>query len=200
MQNIQEIPTFGIGETCGVREYVERAMPELCARLQVSPKRANELLRLALSSVDASIPAIGANLTAGMVESTTQARAFWNEIGDEMVSYESRLHGLENLIEALALMEKGKNILLIQNHRSGADTMVMEVQRGTASLTVGRPIAWEEIQPGVHLDGTEYQTCMVHTMLGLVAALAPDDNEKGCYAAPEMQALIAHLVSDGVYA
>ncbi len=122
-----EIPKFGVGETQGVHEYVERATPALCARLGVPEPQAGELLRLALQSVDAASSLMTQNLTAGMVESIPEARNFWNEIGEVMVSVESQIYGLENLRTAIAEMERGRNVLLIQNHRSGADTMVMEI-------------------------------------------------------------------------
>ena len=155
-----QIPTFGIGETTGVREYVEQATLALCGRLGVSQQQEEEILRLALESIDASISLMVTSLTAGMVEATPQARAFWNAIGEIMVSEDSKLVGLENLVAALEEMKKGKNILVIQNHRSGADTMVMEI-------LVNRALGTDVVTKWAYMSGHAVNLYLIPLMFTL---------------------------------
>ncbi len=98
------------------------------------------------------------------------------------------------------------NVLPVHRGENEYNEIFVHAQRGTASLTIGKPIAWECLQPNddllreaadSHRDGAlrgqpldaVYQAVMVDIMLGMVADLAPDDRERGPYAAEGMRKL-----------
>ncbi len=80
-----------------------------------------------MASAQACIPLMTQdNLEAGMTQAVPAVRDFWNLAGDTLVNQESRVVGMDNMKLALEHMGRGGNVLMVQNHRSGADTMVFE--------------------------------------------------------------------------
>jgi 1-acyl-sn-glycerol-3-phosphate acyltransferase len=125
---MEKAPLFGIGQVTVVREYVQDVFPVLCKRLHIPQSQADTLLQLALETLESASKVMSSSLVSGTVEPTTEARSFWNTMGDLMVSKDSQIFGQENLKAALKYIQQhGKNVLLVQNHRSGADTLVTEI-------------------------------------------------------------------------
>jgi 1-acyl-sn-glycerol-3-phosphate acyltransferase len=121
-----DVPCFEVGQTAGVRDYVVEAMALLCERLNLGNDQSHMLQGLALASLEAAMNVMQTSLNAGLVESHPVARKFWNELGDVLVNDDSAIQGVEHLISAIYTLRQGFNVLLVQNHRSGADILLME--------------------------------------------------------------------------
>lgn len=121
------VPFFGVGQTQGVADYLHEAIPEMGERIGLNGRETDELLRLALDSFDTAAAVMQRSLCQGLVEPTPAARRFWNAVGCHLIGPESALIGSGNLDAALEALAGGNNVLVIQNHRSGADSLVMEM-------------------------------------------------------------------------
>lgn len=117
------VPKFAVGQKVGVRTYVEEALDRLQLRV---PEATDAFRKLVLGSLDACADIMEASLTMGMVEQVQIARELWNMTGDIFVSKDSELVGENNLKQALRFMADGGNVIVVQNHRSGADTVCFE--------------------------------------------------------------------------
>lgn len=116
--------TFGVGVTTGVREYVLAQILGLCQRLCVSdPCSLQQLLEAAL---EANQAVMSCNLTKPLIDPVPESRRLWDFVGLQAVSPESQLIGREHVAHALSFLERGGNVLVVQNHTSGADTLVWD--------------------------------------------------------------------------
>ena len=127
------VPHFGVGQTDGVPEYVEAALTRFFATRgsTIPPEAQAEIREAFMGALAESAATMEANLTAGMTEPIEASRTLQDRLSPHLILPESELTGSDNLQQAFDYMEQGGNVLLIQNHRSGADTLIMEtlVQR-----------------------------------------------------------------------
>jgi 1-acyl-sn-glycerol-3-phosphate acyltransferase len=121
------VPAFGVGQIKEPLAYIAEALPLVGERLGLYGAFREEFVTAGLACAYACIPLLQPDaLHQGQIESIPEARAFWNLVGDHAVSQESSLTGAEHLAEALRLRKEGFNVVVVQNHRSGADMLVME--------------------------------------------------------------------------
>ena len=109
-----------------VEEYVQTALPEFCQRLRLDAATTDSLKSLGLASLRAATAIIETSCNSGEVAPLQEARQFWLKLCEVLVSDDSRLIGEHHLQTAKNHMQEGGNVLLIQNHRSGADTLLLE--------------------------------------------------------------------------
>jgi len=125
MQTMQ-VPQFGVGQIDGVETYVTGAIAEFCIRSGID-SQIGRLTELAVESLRAAAPLMRTSLMAGSVLPVPAVRRFWLAVGDVLVSRESTLEGEEHLRTAMRYLDSGGNVVIIQNHRSGSDNLVMEM-------------------------------------------------------------------------
>lgn len=120
------VPSFGAGEVGSVISYAETALPRLVARLDLGKDDSYRLHYLFIRSMIANAARIERCLNDPFVPALPESREFLDFLGAVIVGEESRLIGAQHLQSALDFMGKGGNVLLVQNHTSGADTIVMD--------------------------------------------------------------------------
>jgi 1-acyl-sn-glycerol-3-phosphate acyltransferase len=121
------VPAFGVGQTSEPLAYLHTNLPPLGMRLGLDGFALGEFVGTGITSAEACIPLMSQDaLLQGVVEAVPEARAFWNLVGAIAVSQDSTVSGIEHFIEAQRLKQEGFNVVLVQNHRSGADTLIME--------------------------------------------------------------------------
>jgi 1-acyl-sn-glycerol-3-phosphate acyltransferase len=118
-------PHFGVGEVDSVERYVKEAIPRFCDRIGLM-NDFKTLMDLCIASCRACAKIMPSVLTNGMVEPIPEARTFWRYVGDLLLDKESEILGAHHLDAAMAHLRNGGNVLMVQNHRSGADTLVWE--------------------------------------------------------------------------
>jgi len=119
-------PNFGIGQTDGVASYCQQVFPRLCENTGISESDRQRLFGTFFKTVMACSSSLGSSLNQPMTQSLPEGRELIQLIAELLVSKESTLSGKEHLDEAFEFMAQGGNVLLVQNHRSGADSLVME--------------------------------------------------------------------------
>lgn len=121
------VPHFGIGESEAPLQYLQTALPSFCRRIGMTESRLEHFVETGFASAKACIPYLSLkSMMKGMLEPIPQARTFWNLVGDTLLDESSTFTGLEHLRTAMTYQKQGWNVVLVQNHRSGADMMVME--------------------------------------------------------------------------
>ena len=120
------VPIFEAGEVASVISYAEGALQRLSQRLSLSPADATTLQHLFMRSMIANAARIEASMNAPYVPALPESRELIDFLGALIVGEESQLIGADNLRRALDFMSSGGNVLLVQNHTSGADTIVMD--------------------------------------------------------------------------
>ncbi|MFA5048174.1 MAG: 1-acyl-sn-glycerol-3-phosphate acyltransferase [Patescibacteria group bacterium] len=123
---MNEVPNFQPGEVTPVIAYAEQALGRLAERIRLSADDATTFERLFMRSMIANAARIESSINAPYVPALTESRELLDFLGTIIVGEESRLIGADNLRSALAFMTTGGNVLLVQNHTSGADTLVMD--------------------------------------------------------------------------
>ncbi|MCE9643049.1 MAG: 1-acyl-sn-glycerol-3-phosphate acyltransferase [Candidatus Andersenbacteria bacterium] len=126
MEHHAEHPVFGKCQVTGVKEYVQRALPEFCQRLGLNSTTSKTLESLGCASLQAAAAMIETSCMLGEVAPLKESREFWLKLGQVLVGHGSMLVGEDYLQAAMNHLQSGGNVLLIQNHRSGADTLLME--------------------------------------------------------------------------
>lgn len=107
-----------------VSGYLMAQLSDLCARMhegQACSQRARDLFFAALR---ANCAVMDRNVNRGMTEPVPASTALLDFLGEQLVSAESQLFGVEHVQMALDFAAQGGNVLMIQNHTSGADTLV----------------------------------------------------------------------------
>lgn len=120
-------PRFSVGESTAVITYLDEALPLFCEEIGVLTQDREHLISTALASAQASVKLMDPKfLSATLALPLPEARRFWNLIGDTLVSNDSEIAGVQHLQTALDYCKSGGNVVVVQNHRSGADTLVFE--------------------------------------------------------------------------
>lgn len=121
------VPSFQIGEFEAPLRYLEEALPALGERIGLQGEDLQKFVATGMASACACRPLLAPDaLSQGMIEPVPEARIFWNLIGDLLLDESSSIIGAEHLRTAMHLQREGFNVVLVQNHRSGSDILVME--------------------------------------------------------------------------
>ena len=134
------VPNFDIAHTAGVREYCEGAVARLSSRLGLCSRESGALKRHFFGSLEACAERIKNCLAEPYVPVIPEARALYDYLGNLIVSPDSRIVGASNLVRAYEMRRQGWNVLLVQNHTSGADMIAME--QLVARAGIGRTEDW----------------------------------------------------------
>ncbi len=122
-----DVPSFGIGQWLEPLEYLADELPVFCDRLGINGGHKEHFVQTALASAKAGVRLLSQEvMLAGMVGPLPEARAFWNLTGDTLLDTGSEVTGIEHLKTAMHYQQQGWNVVVVQNHRSGADMLVME--------------------------------------------------------------------------
>lgn len=127
-QATDNCPMFGIGQIQGVYEYVQAELPRFCERVRVCQTQTVRLRALVENSYHAAVSLMSNSLNTGMVEPTPAGRELYNFMSDTLIcpNRSCIASGQRHLETALEFLAQGGNVLLVQNHRSGADNVVTE--------------------------------------------------------------------------
>lgn len=106
--------------------FLRAELPGLSDRLRLTTTAAATFERLFMAALARSAQDMDACQRMGLARSTPEGRAFLDFIGPRLVTPETTLINPGVVAQALAFMKKGGNVLLIQNHTSGADTVVWD--------------------------------------------------------------------------
>jgi len=109
-----------------VRGYLLAQLPALCQRLFGGELCSAEARKLFLEALLANAELMDRNVNLGMTEAVPASRDLLDFLGVQLVSRESQLIGAEHVQTALDFAAQGGNVLMIQNHTSGADTLVWD--------------------------------------------------------------------------
>ena len=109
-----------------VAEYARAELNKLAVRLGLTQDQIDMLQFLFTQSLQCSAEILAKHANDPYVPANKEAREFLDFLEKLIVGEESRLIGEENLAQALEFMQEGGNVLLVQNHTSGADTIVMD--------------------------------------------------------------------------
>lgn len=111
---------------CGAMEFFDTQLPGLAERMCLCTETRAVFERLFKEALRKSADTICACRQSGMAAPTNEGRALLDFLGDTAVGPESQLIGSEHVARALAFMREGGNVLMVQNHRSGADTVAWD--------------------------------------------------------------------------
>ncbi len=106
--------------------YARAELDNLATRLGLEQNHVETFQLLFERSLEAAVRILETHANAPYVPANKEGRAFLDFLEDLIVGEESRLIGEDNLAAALEFMVDGGNVLLVQNHTSGADTIVMD--------------------------------------------------------------------------
>ncbi len=110
---------FQMWQTDGVREFVEAQLPGLAERLQVNE---GELTAAFMHSFEVSLRRMGPELNQGFLDAVPEGLDLLHFVEPNLLAPGSTLTGGEYIAEVLEFLGKGGNVLVVQNHTSGADT------------------------------------------------------------------------------
>ena len=118
------VPTFGIGE-CGqeVFDYSKGALHRLCERLGIIDSQL--LVTAFMDALRVNAATLASTLSSAYVPAVPESRRLLDMIEWYLVG-NVRTFNLEHVGAALKLMEQGHTVLLVSNHTSGADTLVLD--------------------------------------------------------------------------
>jgi len=118
-------PTFAAGETDAVIAYADRELWNLASRLGLDAEQTTNLHNLFMDALRTNAGRMAECLEAPYVEAVPESRCLLDILGQTMIDGVDT-EGLENLEAAIEFMKRGGNVLLISNHTSGADTLVLD--------------------------------------------------------------------------
>jgi 1-acyl-sn-glycerol-3-phosphate acyltransferase len=108
------------------REYVNNELPLLIARRGLNGHLAIAFQRLFVESFNAATEIFKQSPEdAPYVDALPVSRQFFSLLGETLVGDRVQVAGLEQVARALEFMNEGGNVLLVSNHTSGADTLVL---------------------------------------------------------------------------
>ncbi|HSE60826.1 MAG TPA: 1-acyl-sn-glycerol-3-phosphate acyltransferase [Candidatus Saccharimonadales bacterium] len=117
------VPKFEIGEIDPVLAYAVEAVPRFCERIGCDNPRT--IHNAFMAALVANANRIHETLTAAYVPRDPASRRLLTLMESVLVR-ELETDGHEHLLHALKFMEQGGNVLLVSNHTSGADTLVLD--------------------------------------------------------------------------
>ncbi|MDB5204559.1 MAG: hypothetical protein JWP09_587 [Candidatus Taylorbacteria bacterium] len=109
------------------RRYVMESMHKMCLRLLLEATDSQRIMHLTKLTLDICIANLSHWMTQGFVTHIPHARELVQIVLDRALSSDSAIAGQEYLAEAIEVAKTGANVLVVQNHRSGADTGVFEM-------------------------------------------------------------------------
>lgn len=112
-------------ELGSVLQYLEEQMPGMISRLQLNGEQGKTFDDLFRRSVEANAARFEECLEAPYVEGLEVSQQLVAFLGQAMVGDGVEVEGMENLSKAIEFMKGGGNVLLVSNHTSGADTIVL---------------------------------------------------------------------------
>lgn len=121
-----KIPHFWVGQIDWVDAYLEGAIERLCQRNGIIWAEKERLIWDLFDTFRTCRQLMDWVLSQAFVPVLPQGRKLWRTLWDTFISKESKLKGKNNLDEAIEAIEKWSNVLLVSNHTSGADTLLME--------------------------------------------------------------------------
>lgn len=105
-----------------INEKINREVSHLLQRCSLCPE--SDPLAVAFTNAfNASYNMLESVINKGLVEPTPEGQVLLEMLGDKLVGKDSRLINPENLKKAFDLAKQGANVLIVQNHTSGADTV-----------------------------------------------------------------------------
>ncbi|MBN2087860.1 1-acyl-sn-glycerol-3-phosphate acyltransferase [Candidatus Peregrinibacteria bacterium] len=164
--NEMSVPDFSVNSQ-EARAYIEASADELCERLNTTKIARERFINLFLDSYEAYFGLENKNPTPH----TPEGRKLTDGISELLVQNNSELIGKEHYDKVKQHMDRGGNVLLIQNHTSIADMLVMEalMRRFIDSLSTedwayitGGPIADPKTIQGTAISGG-YHRFNVHS-------------------------------------
>lgn len=120
---MRQLVDFQIDEA---RRHVLRELPGLRQRLGLREQEGHELETLFMRALDVNAARMEACQSMGFVAPLPESRALLDFLGRALVHPQSRLVHPEHMQEALQWMRRGGNVLMVQNHTSGADPVVWD--------------------------------------------------------------------------
>lgn len=118
--------SFGIGQRNGVLDFVRRQLPHFAERLSLCPVATSELTRHFEASLLACGERMDAMMTMPYVPAIPEARELIDYLAPLLIGGNSRLVGANHLATAMEYQRQGGNVLLVSNHASGADTLLLD--------------------------------------------------------------------------
>jgi len=118
-------PVFAAGETDAVIAYADTEIPVMAKRLGLEGDDVDTLHILFMDALRVNAARMAECLEAPYVEAVPESRRLFDILGQMMINNVDT-EGLENLAAAIEFMKQGGNVLLISNHTSGADTLVLD--------------------------------------------------------------------------
>jgi len=116
-----------LGTSKELTEYLPYALERFFDREEVPTEDRDFLRQLFLRSFLENSCFLEQDQSQAIVEPRVVGRELLDTVGELLVRQDSQLFGEEYMEESLSFLEHGGNILLIQNHKSLADTLVTEV-------------------------------------------------------------------------
>ena len=104
---------------------VKRELLPLRDHFQLDIRIAARLETLFLRSLRENAVRMDKCLEAPVVETLPVSEELWQLLGKVMVGDNAHVEGLNHMATAIEFMQCGGNVLLVQNHTSGADTLVL---------------------------------------------------------------------------
>jgi hypothetical protein len=125
------------------RVIIESQIPDLLKRIGIYGTSAGRKLEtLFLQSLKASLEKIGIGNCAGYVESIPEGQALLDAISQNLVLPDSCIEEKHYFKEALEFCRQGGNVLLVQNHTSGADTLATYTLLNRAFDDIAKEFWW----------------------------------------------------------
>jgi len=133
---------FCIGQVDGVREYLLEQIPHLSKRLGISGGDRSRLTELFLDSLEDCIPRLETDREAGLVFAMPRPRQLFNFLGELLLIPGSCLVDDHYFEEAMNFQQSGGNVLLVQNHTSGADVLATDFLLNSKFGGVAEQFIW----------------------------------------------------------
>ncbi len=114
---------FAAGSDANVYEYLASQIPALADRLGLSAADLQDLYRVFMRSYRVCAARIEEDSDKGIVDAIVESRDLIEHLARLLMNADSTLFGAENFARALAFREQGGNVLIVQNHTSGADIL-----------------------------------------------------------------------------
>jgi 1-acyl-sn-glycerol-3-phosphate acyltransferase len=118
-----DVPKFGVGEVDAVLAYAREAVPRLCQR--IGCRNSAEVEAAFMEALVANATRMQDSLLAPFVPWIEPSRKLLTMMERELILGVD-FSGLQHVDEALDFMATGGNVLLVSNHTSGADTLVLD--------------------------------------------------------------------------
>jgi len=105
--------------------YAEETLVRRLMELDINPQAASETKRQFMMALLANAARMDACKEAPFVQAIPESRRLFDLLALHFVT-DVKVTGLENVARALQFMANGGNVLLVSNHTSGADTLVLD--------------------------------------------------------------------------